>query len=301
MFDVEDIEGINASGPWDLAIIRLAEPREQPENPMLLTDPPSQPFDIHVLHHRAQNSGQPEPLLWSIGQLAQQLGSPVVRFPRDANTLGGSSGAPVFDSDWKIVALHQGGLRQLEHYRDVRQVKALDRNHAVPVRHWSVKLDELDVLSDDLPYLPYPPVIGQRDLQRRVWRAAMPHKAGDHRLLIIRGAPGSALGDTKTIVRELVKTTGRVRALGTTNALQDDPVTFAQRVLGTLSAQLNLPDTPGVTTLHSEVRQELAPVLAARLEGLAGGKPLWLVVEGLDRANGTEQSGAEQPAAGAGQ
>lgn len=291
-FDVRDIVGIShIDGPWDLVLIRLAEPRVQADNPLLPTDPPSEPYQIHVLHHPVQGSGVNTKLLWSIGKLDEQLGNPAVRCLHDANTLGGSSGAPVFDGDWKIVALHQGGSRDLRHHADATRLRNTDRNRAVPVRFWSRRLDQVERLREHVPYLPQ--VVGRRETQERIWRGIQPGADRAERVLIIRGEPGTGLRYTKRIVRQLVttKSDGIVATLDATNTLQDGPMKFAERVVGALAAQLDVPESTGVTTTHSEVRRTIAPTLGMQLEGLAGARPVWVVIEGLDRATGTEQSG----------
>lgn len=292
-FDVRNVDGIaEPDGPWDLVLIRLATPRSQSKPALLTTAPANGTFQIHVLHHPARGLGRPEPLLWSIGQVDQQLGQPAVRSLHDANTLGGSSGAPVFDDTWRIVALHQGGGRELARDTDANGLDAAVRNRAVPVGCWSAKLDDIERLTDEVPYLPYP-VIGRRVTQQRIWRAMRPTATPAERLLIIRGEPGTGLRFTKRIVRELVLSNSHAAAaaLDVTNALQDDADEFAHRLVAALSSELELAGQAGTTTKQSHVRNTVAPSLGAKLEALAGGRPIWLVLEGCDRVVGTEQSG----------
>lgn len=292
LFDVRNIDGINDhDGPWDLALIRLAAPR--PQSTLAMTaEPPSKPFQIHVLHHPARPSGCAEPMLWSIGRLDEQLGSPAVRSLHDANTLGGSSGAPVFDRQWRVVALHQGGSRDLQTHTDAAGLGATDRNRAVPVGCWAAKLDDIERLTDHVPFLPYP-VIGRRPTQQRIWRGMRPAATPAERLLIIRGEPGTGLRFTKRIVRELVIPHSQAVgvALDITNALQDDADEFAHRVISALSSELSISGQVGASTKQSDVRNSIAPSLGAKLEALGGGRPIWLVLEGCEQAVGTEQSG----------
>jgi hypothetical protein len=294
--DIMDVHGISSDqGPWDLVLIRLAERRRLPE-PWLLADaPPSRPFQINLLHH--PNGGTPtgEPLLLSTGQLDRQLGQPPVRCLHDANTLGGSSGAPIFDSQWRVVALHQAG-QAMQRY-DAPRLPRTDRNRAVPIQHWRERLDAIGrALVQDVPYVrelrgapdlaPYPyPVIGRRETQRRVWRAMQPDATPVERVLILRGQPGTGLRFTKRLVRELVTSQGcLIAALDMVNVLDEDAVGFARRAAGVLSGQLAGAPGSGLTTGQREIRTDLVPSLGRELEQLADGRPTFLVLEGFDAA-----------------
>ena len=311
LFDATDIAGINSTaGPWDLALIRLAAPRRIARPSRLLDgDPPTKSFQIHILHHPHGGTDRGEPLLWSIGTLDRELGTPPVRCLHDASTLRGSSGAPVYDALWRVVALHQGGERVLHSAADAVGLSPDSRNRAVPIRRWRDRLEAIErSLSDDVPYLtmltnspdltprPYP-VIGRRETQRRVWRAMQPDAAAARRLLIIRGAPGTGLRFTKRLVRELVTAHGGVvGTLSMANALNETATSFAERAAGALSAQLPPANHPPLTTvpLTSEpriIRDDLAPHLGEQLEQLAHGQAAWLVLEGFG------ETGAEVPAA----
>jgi hypothetical protein len=301
--DVRDIGGIdNTQGPWDLVLIRLAK-RRSLAGQTLRADPRSRrPFWINVLHHPTSGTDRGEPLLWSVGRLDTQLGRPPVRFLHDANTLPGSSGAPIFDRSWRIVALHQGGDRVLQSYTDAQESGDPGRNRAVPIRHWCKRLEaiELASLRQGVDYItelngspslvpdPYP-VIGRRETQKRVWRAMQRGATPQERLLIVRGQPGSGLRFTQRLVRELVTSEGGlVAALDMTNMLHEDAIGFAQQVAGTLSreaiaafaAGLNI----GLTTAQREIRTGVAPSLGHQLERLAGGRALFLVLEGFGEA-----------------
>lgn len=301
--DVRDIGGINdTQGPWDLVLIRLAK-RRSLAGQTLLADPRSRrPFWINVLHHPTSGTVRGQPLLWSVGRLDAQLGRPPVRFLHDANTVRGSSGAPIFDSSWRIVALHQGGDRDGQSYTDAQATDDPGRNRAVPIRHWRKRLEAIELASrrEDAEYIteltgspglvpdPYP-VIGRRETQKRVWRAIQPGATPQERLLIVRGQPGSGLRFTKRLVRELVTSEGGlVAALDMANMLQEDAVGFARQVAGTLSSEAIAPLAAGLniglTTAQREIRTGVAPSLGQQLERLAGGRPIFLVLEGFGEA-----------------
>ncbi|GAB3513299.1 trypsin-like serine peptidase [Phytohabitans suffuscus] len=293
--EVRDVDGIaEPDGPWDLAIIRLAEGRDLIP-PRFLGRPPRAAFQIHVLHHPHGVQEFGEPLLWSIGQLDEQLGEPPMRYLHDANTFGGSSGAPVFDSAWRLVALHQGGCRSLQDTAGAAALEPTARNRAVPVRSWCDNIDGI-VPGEDTPYVrelrddpagpPHPyPVIGRRETQQRLWRGIRPGAPAADRLLIVRGAPGTGRRFTKRLVRAMVEAHGGVvAALDLANAAGDDAARFAQRIAGVLSAAPpQPPHGEALTTAPRQVRQRVAPAIYGTWEELAAHRPVWLVLEALDR------------------
>ncbi|WP_033341832.1 trypsin-like serine peptidase [Catenuloplanes japonicus] len=278
--DVRDIAGIaSPAGPWDLALLRLATPPKGAQLPELLGSPPSGPFEISLLHHPHGPDPDGEPLLLSGGSLGEQLGAPPVRYLHDVNTLGGSSGAPVFDQRWRIVALHQGGV-------------AGAGNRAVPVRDWTTALDR--PLPDDVPYLRTlprfdgAPVIGRRATQQRLWRALRPDATAPDRLFVLRGAPGTGKRFTKRLVRSFVEahSDGVVVTLDLANALAYDADGFARWVTGALSAPAATPAAARepVTTAPRDIREGVLPALTRRVEEIGGDRAVWLVLEGFGGA-----------------
>jgi len=293
LVDVRDLAGIAVpDGPWDLALIRLAEARALPDGSPFEEHLPRNPFAITVLHHPASGTDRGQLLLLSNGTLDQQLGDPPVRSLHDANTLRGSSGAPIYNDGWKIVALHQGGPRVFQHHSD--RAKPADRNRAVPVRHWCTRLGELrrvpggpTAYLTHLRHSPDPaveryPVIGRRETQHRVWRALQPDATPQERLLIVRGDPGTGQRFTKRLVAEVVTSQrGLIAALDVANVRDTDAAGFAQRVIAALSGHAVVRTDDGFTTRRRDARDQVVPTLSIELQRLANGKPTFVVLEGF--------------------
>ena len=191
----------------------------------------------------------------------------------------------MFDSQWRVVALHQGGGSH---------GAWAGNNRAVPVRRWREHVEFVEhSMRDDVPYLtelktstdltPYPyPVIGRRETQRRVWRAMRSDATPQERLLIVRGKPGTGRRFTKRLVREMVSgTDGVVAVLDMANTLDDSVSRFVERIAGALSTQLRLPDSASLTTEQRVIRDDLVPVLGQLLENLGGDRAVWFVLEGF--------------------
>jgi hypothetical protein len=304
-YDVRDITDIDSlKGPWDLALLRLATARPLPRSNLLPTRPPRKPFQVNLLHHPNGGTGSGMPLMWSVGSLDDQLGAPdqpAVRLLHNANTSGGSSGCPVYDRQWRIVAIHQGGERQAASLSDAGRLASQLRNRAVPVLPWCPRLDAFE--RSDVPYLrdlatapdgspgPYP-VIGRRLTQQWAWRSSWPDAAAVDRLLVVRGAPGTGRRFTKHLIRGLVTPLGgRVAALDLANAVHNGAAGFARRCLQAIAPDVPLPTLDeGLTTSQRDLRDELVPALARQVTRLSDGWVVWLVIEGFDAA------GSEPPA-----
>jgi len=296
-YNVRDITNINVhNGPWDLALLRLADARPLPQSNLLPTRPPTTPFQVNLLHHPNGGIGAGLPLMWSVGSLDDQLGAPnqpPVRLLHNANTSGGSSGCPVYDSSWRIVAIHQGGDRQVAQLAAAAALAAQLRNRAVPVLPWRPMLDTFE--RSDVPYLrdlttapdgapgPYP-VIGRRLTQEWAWRSSWPDAAAMDRLRIVRGAPGTGRRFTKHLINRLVTAVdGRVAALDLANSVSDDALEFAR-----LCLQAIAPDEPlrtgdeGLTTGQRDLRDDLVPAFIRQVTRRCPSGGVWLVIEGFD-------------------
>jgi len=251
-------------------------------------DLPAMPFQIQILHHPTSGTAMGHPLLSSVGKLDRQLGGfPPLRCLHDANTQDGSSGAPIFDAEWRVVALHQGV-----------ELASGGHNRAVPVRPWYDRLGVIErSLRDDVPYLthltsaldleprPYP-VIGRKGTQQRIWSAMQENSTPKQRLLIVRGEPGTGVRFTKRLVREMVAgKAGIVVVLDMVNTAQENAAAFAEKIMGALSAELVPAGKPELTTSRRTIRDTVVPALCRQLNQVADGRQVWLVFEGFGEMN----------------
>jgi hypothetical protein len=289
-FRLESIEGIHPKlGPWDLAILRLAEAKTfRPLSQCRRL--PTSPFQVHVLHHPDDGRGKSLPMLWSTGRVDRPLGKPPLRLLHSANTAGGSSGAPMFDSQFRVVGLHQGGMPAGQGNDE----KALNR--AVPVIPWAPMLVELEhpdtpplvttvetVNEDGITVTRH--VIGRYETQERIWRSGSPTSTPAERLIAVLGEPGLGLRFTKYLVHSLVtKLGGAYASIDVANCQSDDAMTFAGKIAGAFAAKTRVSATSGLTTQQREVRNKTAPALSQTLNATAKHVGIWLVLEGFDRA-----------------
>lgn len=284
---IDCIDGLQVEGPWDLALIHLmSTPRPGLSGAALYQHPTPPPeFGIHILHHPASAGSGAMQLLWSIGQAKQALGAPALRLLHNANTDGGSSGAPCFDNNWRVVALHQGGSQDL--------TAADQLNRAVPVHCWLPQLETASAAQDEAAYLrevsdvddQVRPVLGRRDIQRRL-RASMTQADSDQ-VLVVRGPSGAGKSFTRLLLKSLALANNqRLVVFEMQNVQADDAEEFASRILGGFGAQLP-PAAPsgGLTSLTRELRNGLVPTLLAELDRVAAGTPLWLFLDGFEQAN----------------
>lgn len=301
----DDVRGLaEPDGPWDLAIIRLAEPPLPGfVGQKLLVEPsPGTPFEVHVLHHPHGDDASGLPLLWSIGALDPRLITPPLRVLHNANTERGSSGAPVFDGQFRIVALHQGGAPLDRSARPVED-GGPKRNRAVPVAYWSGMLDNIERGVPSTHYLvtvpayegePEQPVIGRRKTQERILLALRGDATPEQRLIVVRGQPGQGRRFTARLARALAVPAGAVlRSLDAFNLQADDAVSAADRMLRSFGG-LRLSDA-GITeqtTPQRDWQRRTAPALARALDGLAKRESgTWLVIYGLDEAKLADAKG----------
>ncbi|CAA2105431.1 hypothetical protein MBUL_03189 [Methylobacterium bullatum] len=300
LYAIDSVAGIAApTGPWDLALIRLTTPPRAGlrGHRVCSGSPPKATFGVHILHHPGDALGAPMGLVWSIGDINRDLGAPLpLRWLHDANTDGGSSGAPCFDDNWRVVALHQAGPNLI--------AAANQNNRAVPIYSWAEQVETLARLADQTPYLVHAPderrdptpVFGRRDLQFRCWRAMSPGLPPRQRLFVVLGDVPTDRTFTVAIVEELARLAGcRLMGLDVRNLKLRSPLEFVQAIFGglgaTLPETLNAPSR--LTTELRDLRNDILPWLIREVEAIADKRPLWLALDGLEVCD-TAANGAAQ-------
>lgn len=284
-YPVDCADGIGEqNGPWDVALIQLAEPPRVGLAGVKLADTlPNVQFGVHVLHHPANALGQAMQLLWSIGDVTKALGTArPLRWLHSANTDSGSSGAPCFDNNWQVVALHQGGSTNITAKNQL--------NRAVPVYRWAEQLDALASRLGKTPYVTFVntlkgerPVFGRRDLQDRLWQAMTDASAEGTGVFVVEGAPMSGKSFTASIVSSLGEQAGCRVAVVDARNLPGDIVEDARAIAGAFA--VSIPDhalaNGGVTSEFRDAKKDVAPALLDTVMTQDGGKSSWLVVDGL--------------------
>ncbi|SDT50434.1 S1 family peptidase [Actinoplanes derwentensis] len=289
--DENDVTGVSPQdGPWDLALIRLAAPLLLPSAPELRPDPPRVPAAVFVFQHPHGASAGGQSLFVAHGRLERHLGEPAVRFLHSANTQRGSSGAPLFDQDWRMVGIHQGGPVP----GGVASAATPVRNRAVPVRFFAGPAARLGLTEADTPLItelrqapgggpgPYP-VIGRVRTQQRLWRGLARHAPAPDRLLVIRGAPGTGRRFSSRLVREYVERAGDpVITFDLSGALDCSAEQLADRITRAIPADPTVIRGDGMTTGAREIRNGILPALSGLWHSDAADHPVWLLLGGAE-------------------
>lgn len=297
--DVRDITRIGfPHGPWDLALIQLREPVMHIHRyPELARTVPHGTFPISVLHHIGGPQPAGQPVGFSTGYVDDQLGTPdVVRYLHDATTDRGASGAPLFDSQWRVVGIHERGPGSSQGAASAAgAAPAPLRNRAVPVQCWRHELDRRRTRV--IPYLRelpdidsfaggMEPVFGRTETQRRLWTALQPHAetAAPERLLVVRGEPGSGNRFTRRLAEAYVRRARQpIISLDLANQLSASAGDFLRWLLGALSQEA--PEaTPTALTTGARDARDLLPGLVRGLAAATEQHPVWLVLEGFSGA-----------------
>ena len=243
-FDVYDLRKIALPhGPWDVALIRLAQPPAhfRQGTARMNDDPPEFRFKLNILHYPPAKENR---LMESEGEYLGRLSkSARLRLLHDAITIPGCSGSPCFNSDWEVVAIHQGGASDAAAKRKV--------NRAVPVAPWLPEVPSAEAPLVFLRTVPAidgvaaQPVIGRRTHQRRIRAACRPDAPAADRLFVIRGARGRGKSFSIRLLQNLREQGHTLCVLDLEGMTGLDEVRFASLVLGVLGEAAEAKDQPG--------------------------------------------------------
>jgi hypothetical protein len=277
-FDICSVQDIaEPDGPWDLAILRLARPPGMNDagHPLAKEPTANQPAPISILSHPKSGS-EAQPLQKSTGMIGQ-FAAHRLRILHNARTLGGSSGAPCFNDNWEIVALHQAG--------DVNK----NVNRAVPVEPWKAQLDGILRAVDRFVYIPdvpsleggaRHPVFGRRQAQQRIDRAISPGASAADRLIIVRGKTGRGKTFTSRLI-EAKQIAGQPQIAFNLGSLATKDVwnlyAALMKAIGASTA-----DQSPLLTSDDRVALKLASQLVSALNKGAGPEGLWLILDGFE-------------------
>ena len=292
-FDVYDSRKIALPhGPWDVALIRLAEPPAhfRQGSARMNDDPPEFRFKVNILHYPPATTNR---LMESEGEYLGRLSkSARLRLLHDAITIPGCSGSPCFNSDWEVVAIHQGGASDAAAKRKV--------NRAVPVAPWLPEIPPAEaplVFQRTVPAIDgvaAQPVVGRRTHQRRIRAACRPDAPAADRLFIVRGARGRGKSFSIRLLQHLREQGHTLCVLDLEGMTGLDEVRFANLVLGVLGEAAGAKDQPGFSTRDREMLTVTLPDVVGRLNALTRDRPLWLAFDGFHAAGLIENAGIGQ-------
>lgn len=203
-------------------------------------------------------------------------------FTHSVNAEGGSSGAPCFSVDFKVVGLHNGAVLN----------SAPRRNNALSITVPAAVLAKVPLAAAPVRYLSRMTlenaqlrlVVGRQETQD--WLRASLAGRGS-RILAIPPTPERKTGMSFTadlIAALLPQDQHRVIRLSAEQFRNDDPPSFARRMFAAAGAPitLSLNDTPDPnTTLEGWLRRVFVPGIMDQLNGLRGGRMVWLILDDL--------------------
>ena len=281
-FDLYDVTGLEETGPWDIALLRIAQRlahlREDGES--LSQDIPEFRFKMNVLHCAGMTTS-PKAIWEAEGAYLGRLPSDKrLRLFHNAVTIPGCSGAGIFNSSWRIVAIHQGGAL------DPKSEGKGKINRAIPIGPWVKPFIQggppiqWQKSVPALDGMPPQPVIGRRNLQRRLHRAAGRNARREERLIVVRGGPGRGKSFSLRLLGAYRARGHRIAALDLAGAAGSDEAAFGTRLL----AALGEPPIPGAGK----------SAVLDRLREIARDRPVWLAFDGFRAAGLIEGGGVGQ-------
>jgi hypothetical protein len=263
-------------GPWDYALIRLEKIASLEHVGLTFGSLSVRDRDpILVFHHPKGKT-----LVGTRGAVKSVLPQGV-RFKHTANTKDGSSGGPCLNGNYEVIGIHQAGAYALGEGRN--RVP----NRGVPIIPIAKKL--VGKLMDPPPELKTiialdngELVIGRDDAQQWVWRA-VPKEAptapnSGNKILVVKGSEGRGRKFTLDIVRTLLSGGKHIVVdLDAGNMVQDTPLTFAQKLLTALHADLSdLPDNRDFTKDLNWLKRTLMKTVRDAIDKIRDDRTVWI-------------------------
>jgi len=218
-------------------------------------------------------------------------GEPPARLRHRANTEPGSSGGLCVNADFESVGLHQATV--------VDASGTAIANQAIPTALIAARLArafQIDPILDPMWSLKdtKEPVLGREDFQKSVWRLVR----GEKRVIAVRGQRRMGLTFSGRILRSMLPTADTLVVEISADEIGRDAAKLAKLLLERCGGKLpdgeSFPaESAAGTTANAWLRDQMLPDLARRVQGAAAGKPVWIVLEHLDRHDVPEDKARE--------
>jgi V8-like Glu-specific endopeptidase len=246
---------------------------------------------IHIFQHPSGRA-----LSIDREQVVEVLGADV-RFYHGVNTEPGSSGSPCFDSEYRVVGIHQAGPKN----GPASAQNPQERNRGVPICHLLPVLKGLEPLSPRLTPIaeltetrPGHPVFGRSETQDWVWSEL---EKPTRPILALDSYAGLGKTFTYDLLRTLLPTAAHdVVLISATEIASREPVAFAAYLLDQLRyPRSDLPEDEGDTTALRWERDTLVTELVGRMDAgrrlhAGGAEPsqprgVWILIDDIEKAS----------------
>jgi Trypsin-like peptidase domain len=277
-----DLEGF-----WDYTVFRLEKTPGLERRWAALdarAEVPASGKVIFIFQHPAAQPLRVDDNVILAPDTADSSAIPRLRFLHKVNGLGGSSGAPCFDTSFMLCGLHQGEwvpqhgetvnrgipiVRIKEHIQSSIQSLPVPDPSETPV--W--KLSKVDLEA---------PVIGCDPFQSLVWRSAV---AGKPRVLILSGSLGSGKTFRLSVLSAMLPDSGHFKivipANGISKKAAPDLAAVICRAAGA-PVPTFVSNSEFNSTTSAWLRDELVAKIIQSLDQVRDGRLIWLALSDLD-------------------
>jgi hypothetical protein len=243
--------------------------------PMRLDDSRAWKYDPHL-----------DPLALDMEPLNNPLLIPGMRFLHEFNAIGGSSGGPCFNDEFKLFGIHQGAFPDLGSDRSL--------NRGIPV--YSIVQDYRTRYPGGLPS-PAPhqcqiwhlserdfnwPILGCDDFQALIWRAAL---GGKTRIITLNGSRGSGKSFRIKVMDAMLPAATHLKLILSAQTLaNDDALTLSRRLCERAGASSDFPSlAASENTVNGWIQNNLLPALLRNLNQARNDRQVWIAITDLDQ------------------